>query len=1063
MERTEQTEIGSISETQKPMKIEHKKILFCIGLYCATMFSIQAQQRRENVPAIRTDKAVLDYTTDARGNRIPDFSYCGYKASEVSIPEVAVKAVVPFQEGDATARIQAALDYVAGLEADADGFRGAVLLEAGCYELSGGLTIRNSGVVLRGSGCHDNGTELLGLGDDRTTMIRIAGKKDRQYGEMIPLSGNVPTGAMWVLAKNHSFNIGDTICVKRVGTAEWINEMDMNDFGGESDYIGWKPKHPDGRPGEVDLYWERTITGMDGDSIFVDAPLTCEMRVQYEEGFVASMTFPGRIRQSGVENLRLRSLYDENNPKDENHRWIAINIDNAEDVWVRRVEFRHFAGSAVYITETGRRITVEDCKSFAPVSEIGGQRRYTYFTLGGQCLFQRLYAEYGMHDFATGRCVPGPTAFVQCYAYRPNHFSGTVDSWATGVLFDVVYSDGHAISMANRGQDGMGAGWTAGNSMCWNCSASMIACAKPPTAYNWVYGAWGQSSGNATRVSSGSFVKPHSLYYAQLAGRLGKKHPDEAKLMPFDTQSASNPPVAVAQKFVEAARQPAMLLPEWIDTLIQREPLSCSLPSGKAYRAWEKALSVKTPAKESSQMTLQNGRLVYGDKVMTGRSQGIVWWNGSVKDRFLRGARPSITRYVPGRTGLGFTDDLNEMTDNMQRNGLVMTEHHYALWYDRRRDDHERIRRMDGYVWAPFYELPFARSGQGRAWDGLSQYDLTKWNVWYWNRLREYADLADEKGLILFHQNYFQHNIIEAGAHYADFPWRTANNINGTEMPEPVPYAGDKRVFMAENFYDIDNPARRALHRNYIRKCLDNFVGNHSVIQSVSAEYTGPLHFVQFWIDVIAEWEAETGNDVLVALSTTKDVQDAILEDPQRSKTVDVIDIQYWSPMMGGGFNAPPGGANLAPRQFQRLGAFRVEGDGKGSTQAERVYETILDYRRRYPEKAVMYSAGGDAWTCFMAGASLCGLPKALPEEFLKSVASFSVIEGDSWTLGKAGKGYVVYANKASVSLDLSRDKATYTAQWLDARSGMPVGEPFKIKGGKRIEQKGQGVLWLSK
>ena len=36
-----------------------------------------------------------------------------------------------------------------------------------------------------------------------------------------------------------------------------------------------------------------------------------------------------------------------------------------------------------------------------------------------------------------------------------------------------------------------------------------------------------------------------------------------------------------------------------------------------------------------------------------------------------------------------------------------------------------------------------------------------------------------------------------------------ANNINNTGFPEPVPYAGDKRIFMAEQFYDISNPERR--------------------------------------------------------------------------------------------------------------------------------------------------------------------------------------------------------------------------------------------------------------
>ena len=115
------------------------------------------------------------------------------------------------------------------------------------------------------------------------------------------------------------------------------------------------------------------------------------------------------------------------------------------------------------------------------------------------------------------------------------------------------------------------------------------------------------------------------------------------------------------------------------------------------------------------------------------------------------------------------------------------------------------------------------------------------------------------KDLVLVHQNYFQHNIIEAGAHYADFPWRPANNINNTGFPEPLPYAGDKRIFMAEQFYDVPILFAGRLHKAYIRQCLDNFKDNNGVIQLIGEEFTGPLHFVQFWLDVIKEWEKETG------------------------------------------------------------------------------------------------------------------------------------------------------------------------------------------------------------
>jgi len=132
----------------------------------------------------------------------------------------------------------------------------------------------------------------------------------------------------------------------------------------------------------------------------------------------------------------------------------------------------------------------------------------------------------------------------------------------------------------------------------------------------------------------------------------------------------------------------------------------------------------------------------------------------------------------------------------MKAGGKAVLEHHWGLWYDRRRDDHEMVRRIDGEVWPPFYEQPWARSGVGTAWDGLSKYDLTKFNPWYFARLKSFADLCDRKGLVLVQQTYFQHNILEAGAHWADFPWRPANCLQATGFPEPPPYVNKKRVFM---------------------------------------------------------------------------------------------------------------------------------------------------------------------------------------------------------------------------------------------------------------------------
>ena len=139
----------------------------------------------------------LVYAPDSLGNRIPDFSYCGYKASSVAIPFVPVQVVVPIVVGDATQKIQAAINQVANLPVDANGFRGAVLLQKGIYQVMGQLKIEASGIVIRGFGAGSNGTKIIGAGTDRQTLIRIAGKNDRTAAPEIKITNAyVPVNAV---------------------------------------------------------------------------------------------------------------------------------------------------------------------------------------------------------------------------------------------------------------------------------------------------------------------------------------------------------------------------------------------------------------------------------------------------------------------------------------------------------------------------------------------------------------------------------------------------------------------------------------------------------------------------------------------------------------------------------------------------------------------------------------------------------------------------------------------------------------------------------------------------
>jgi hypothetical protein len=1014
-------------------------------------------------PPVYTDaNRQLAYTPDSLGNRVPDFSYCGYAAGERAIPDVPVKIVVPVTSGDATSRIQSAIDYVSSLPADKTGIRGAVLLQAGIYHVNGSLKFTASGVVLRGSGAGTNGTILSGDSKDRETLITIRGKEDITLGTQVSITNEyVPVNANNLqVAGPHAFKVGDAVMITRPSTKEWIATLGTDHFGGGITALGWKP-------GQRDLQWFRNIVSVNGNAIVLDAPVTTALEKQYGGATIAAYTWPGRISNTGIENLQLVSAYDDGNPKDEDHRWMAITIDQAQDVWVRQVSFKHFAGSAVAVYERAARITVEDCKSLEPISEIGGERRNTFFTAGQQTLFQRCYAEYGIHDFATGFCAAGPNAFVQCESHLPYSFSGGIDSWSAGVLFDVVYVDGQAISFMNRGQDGQGAGWNIANSVLWNCSASRIDCYKPPTANNWAFGAWSQFAGDGYWGESNNSIQPRSLYYGQLQQRIGAAAKDRVQVMPMETEASSSPTVDVATQLTKQSVAPAKTLLTFIDEAAQRQPIPTNAQGVKTIDELNiKQTTAALPAMAA--LHIEQGVLVRGTQLVAGYKTEVPWWTGSARPYGAVKAKGAVTRFVPGRTGEGLTDDLDALTDSMKYNRTVSLEQNYGLWYERRRDDHERIRRMDGDVWAPFYELPFARSGKETAWDGLSKYDLTKYNYWYWSRLQQFATLADRKGLVLVNHHYFQHNIIEAGAHYADFPWRPANNINNTGFPEPPPYAGDKRIFMAEQFYDTSHPVRRALHKAFIRKNLESFANNNSVVHLISAEFTGPLHFVQFWLDEIAAWERETGKHPIIGLSTTKDVQDAILADPKRAAVVDMIDIRYWHYQQDGTAYAPQGGQNLAPRQHARLLK------PKASAEAA-VYKAVSEYRQQYPGKAVTYY--GDSydrygWAVLMAGGSMPSLAVQDPG-FLQAVGAMRPLVSKEamvrqWILQNAQTGYVIY--------DLAKDKGTveatieagsYSVNWVNGLSGAVRATKETVKGGKAIvatkPDRGNWILWLKK
>ena len=969
-----------------------------------------------------------------------------------------------------SATIQQAIDYVSSLPIGRDGLRGAVLLGPGTFVLQERLAIEASGVVLRGSG--RDITVLRKEGFDRGSLLRIEGRQDKTYGkDTLWVNEVVELGTKEIsVAGPKGVGIGSLanrqVEIVRQSTAPWIEKVGCRIYGGGIDALAWKP-------GDIDLLWRRTVVGVDGNTLKLDAPLTMGFDPNEEASYIDNkkklhehvpmspcyvriVDDLGEIGESGIENLTLESGFDPRNAHDENHCWTGVSLEYAHDCWVRLVNFRHLAGAGVVMQASARRITVEDCQYLEPVSENAGLRRTSFYVMGQQCLVQRCYARQGRHDFVTGFCAAGPNAFVQCEAQEALSYSGGLDSWACGTLYDIVEIDGHDLVMKNLGQDNNGAGWNAASSVAWQCSAAEIHCYSPDTINtNRAYGAWAQFSGDGYWSNSNNHVQPRSLYYAQLEERLGEKMVVNPRILMRSTEASSSPSVAKAMEMaMEARNVPRQTLREWIE-----EAPELLAEAGEEAKGCDGIATNGTRAKgvKKGYIEISNGRLTQQGEILLGGRYQTPWWNGKLRTSYLNSnaCKPALTRFVPDREGTGLTDRIDSVVAWMEHEDILAWDQNYGLWYDRRRDDHERIRRRDAAVWAPFWEQPWANTGQGEAWNRLSLYDLTQNNTWYYDRLHRFAEQAAPLGKLLYLEHYFQHNILEAGAHWVDSPWRPTNNVNETVFPEPVPFTGDKRIFVAEWFYDEQNAHMADLHRQYIRRNLEAFKDLNNVIHYISEEYTGPLHFTRFWVETIRDWEQETGNHVLVALAATKDVQDSILSDPALSPTIDIIDIRYWHYKTRGGGGGrglkddgkdvydPQGGLNLAPRQHARV-------QPVGKVGFNDVYRAVQEYRQHYPEKAVVYYAQNypeQAWAILMAGGSGAGVKIA--DATLRRQLPTMQVEGaadreDAKVLQSDNAALVYGLSDGTLQLT-NLTPGTYLLNEIERQTGQALGKPQRL------------------
>jgi hypothetical protein len=455
----------------------------------------------------------LVYTRDARGNRIPDFSYVGYHAGEKAIPDVAVRVTLSPIEGDNTKAIQNAIDKVGSLPVDKNGHRGALLLRKGVYRIDGRLMIRDSGVVLRGEG-PETILVATGYGDKehKRTLITVGnGERIHKHSARRIVDDYVPVGAHSVtLESAEGYAVGDRIILFRPSTDFWIKEIGMDKVRS----VPWKA-------GAYDLNCERVIVAIKGARVTFDAPNVHPLDKKYDGGAIYHYDAPGRLYEVGIENLHVVSEFATPVPghpygskemalRSENHGWHGIRLNrNTKNTWVRHVSGQYFGWSLV--SARGKNATVTDCVNLGHASQITGGRRYP-FMIDGQCnLVQRCLAVEGRHEFVSQARTFGPNVFVDCLGINSKSSIGPHHRYSVGTLFDNVKSD-KPMESRNRGNSGTGHGWAGTQTIFYNCVAPGFNVQAPPGGMSWVIG---------SGADSADLVAPDSLYYQQVQERLG--------------------------------------------------------------------------------------------------------------------------------------------------------------------------------------------------------------------------------------------------------------------------------------------------------------------------------------------------------------------------------------------------------------------------------------------------------------------------------------------------------------------------------------------------------------
>ncbi|MEM6326958.1 MAG: T9SS type A sorting domain-containing protein, partial [Bacteroidota bacterium] len=341
----------------------------------------------------------------------------------------------------------------------------------------------------------------------------------------------VPIGARsFEIERPEVFSVGDAVTVFHPATEAWLAAIDG---GGTAEDAPWGVgQHP--------IALARTVTGLDGHRMTLDAPTFTRLDARLSPSYVYHRDRSRTIENVGVENLRVH--IETVGPTSETHAKDAIRFVLVENGWASGVTALHFWRAGISVQHS-RYVTIAASAALEPHSQVTGARRYNFEVSQSQLvLFIGNRATDARHAYVgNGTSYDSGIVFLDNVSEDAFTSSESHRQWGSGFLWDRHVERGTSgsgsgvaarrLHIGNRGDFGTSHGWACANCVIWNAemNGSSAVIEKPPTAQNYGIGIQGEALDSGPFVSNtGSFIEgtfrpglaPGSLYLRQLQDRL---------------------------------------------------------------------------------------------------------------------------------------------------------------------------------------------------------------------------------------------------------------------------------------------------------------------------------------------------------------------------------------------------------------------------------------------------------------------------------------------------------------------------------------------------------------